>query len=347
MSRSKVQLTRTLVLMSTPLLAVVFATATQARDARWQGVCSATAKLQRSACKREAAGDLYTQKAFCLNGTEMHDCFLEARESHSEAREECRDQYHARRELCGEIGEAAHDPDMDPSGFQDPRNPAQPNPWFPLDVGNRWVYEEDGERIEIEVLDATKRIAGIDCIVYRDIVTSDGQLVEDTDDWFAVRTNGDIVYCGEEVKDYEYFEGDDPSEPELTSIDGRFKVGVDLAKSGTAFPGDPIVGTTYRQEWDPGNAEDIGTVLSRSYRYGEDDALDEEVPEALAELMCADGDCVVIADRSTLDPDAFERKYYARGIGKFLETKPYEEAHVPLVECNFDARCAALPVSDD
>ena len=88
---------------------------------------------------------------------------------------------------------------------------------FPLDVGNLWVYEEDGERIQIEIVDATKRIAGIDCIVYRDTVTSEGLLVEDTDDWFALRTNGDVLYCGEEVKDYEYFEGDDPEVPAAPS----------------------------------------------------------------------------------------------------------------------------------
>ncbi len=315
-------------------------------DARHRnGACSRTATLQYHACSAAVADDLFTTKAFCVN--ELDGARQCARDAYQEARDaqgECREQRQARRELCEEIGEAKYAPDMDPALFQDPLNPSSPNPYFPLDVGNRWVYEEDGEQIAIEILNETKHISGIDCIVYRDVVTSDGRLVEDTDDWFAVRTNGDIEYCGEEVKDYEYFEGDNPSAPELTAIDGRFKVGVELAKSGTAFLGDPVVGTTYRQEWDPGNAEDIGSVLSNSYGYGKNEELDEFVPEALARLMCPNDDCVVISDRSTLDPGAFERKYYARGIGKFLEVKPEDEEFVPLVQCNVDPRCSSLPV---
>lgn len=310
--------------------------------------CSKTARLQLYACHNALYDDLFTAKAACINTPdERSECIQEAWGGVQEGYEECADQHEARRDLCDEIGEAAYDPDMDPSLFQDPRNPTTPNMWFPLDVGNHWVYEEDGERIEIEIIDATKRIAGVDCIVYRDIVTEDGDLVEATDDWFGIRTNGDVEYCGEEVKDYEYFDGDDPEVAELTSIDGRFKAGVELAKSGTAFLGNPVVETTYRQEWDPNNAEDFGTVLSNSYRYGEDPELDELVPEELAELMCPDGDCVVIADRSTLEPDAFERKYYAKGLGKFLETNPEDDEFVPIVECNFDVRCDSLPIEAD
>ena len=44
-----------------------------------------------------------------------------------------------------------------------------------------------------------------------------------------------------------------------------------------------------------------------------------------------------------IEPDAFGRKYYARGIGLFLEVDPEDGDVVQLVDCNFDARCAALP----
>ncbi len=310
-------------------------------------VCSETADLQFRACAAALYDDYYTGKAACLNRPgEKRACRRELSQDTREAARLCSSQRRARRSLCRAIGQAPYAPDMNPELFQDPRKPSRPNAYFPTEIGNRWVFEEDGEQIEIEVLDASKRIAGIDCIVFRDVVTSDGLLVEATDDWFGLRRNGDVVYCGEEVKDFEYFEGDDPEAPELTSIDGRFKVGVGLAKSGTAFLGDPIEGTSYRQEWDPGNAEDVGRVLSTHYRYGNDDELDEFVPEALAELMCGNGDCVVIEDRSTLEPDAFERKYYALGLGKFLEVKPDDGEYVPLVECNFDPRCDALPIQD-
>jgi hypothetical protein len=184
----------------------------------------------------------------------------------------------AQRGLCDEIGEGSHDPDMDPSLFQDPRNPTATNPYFLLDIGNRWVYQEEDERIEIVILDETKRVEDIDCIVYNDRVFKDGLLVEDTDDWFAIRTDGTIEYCGEGVQDFEMFEGDDPMDVQLVSIDGSFKAGVDGAKSGTAFLGDPVPDTTYRQEWDAGNAEGVERVLANDYAYGQNEELDEIVP---------------------------------------------------------------------
>jgi hypothetical protein len=52
---------------------------------------------------------------------------------------------------------------------------------------------------------------------------------------------------------------------------------------------------------------------------------------------------VVTREFSPLDPEVFERKYYAAGIGLFLEVNPVEGEVVRLVGCNVDPRCAALP----
>lgn len=322
----------------------LIATPVAANDRHAPKVCSRTATTQYQACRFEVLDDYYTSKAFCLNSQDSSECILEAYAEKREANDLCKQQRRARRETCEEIGQAAYDPDMDPALFQDPRNLQHPNPYYPLAIGNHAVFQDEDERIEITVLNETKRASGIDCLVVNDRVFKEGSLVEDTDDWFAVRTDGSIEYCGEDVKDYELFEGDDPMVPQLVSIEGSFKVGEERAKSGTAFLGAPITGAAYRQEWDPGNAEDNGKVLSTHYGYGNDPELDEFVPEALAELMCSDDDCVVIADTSSLDPDAFERKFYARGIGKFLEIKPDEGVAIPIVECNFDARCGSLPI---
>jgi hypothetical protein len=278
------------------------------------------------------------------NAAERAECLDEIGDAREEGADECRAQKEARRTLCGKLGEAPYAPDMSPALFQDPRDPSPANAYFPLAVGDRWVFEEDDERIEIEVLDKTKRISGVDCIVVNDRVFVEGEVVEDTDDWVGLRTDGTAEYCGELSRDYELFAGDDPEEVELVSIGGTFKAGVDGAKSGTLFMGTPVVGRTYRQEWFAGEAEDVGTVLSTTYRYGQSAFLDQAVPQALAELMCASGDCVVIADTSTLEPNAYEHKYFARGVGKFLETKPRSGRFVPLIACSHDARCAALPL---
>jgi hypothetical protein len=47
-----------------------------------------------------------------------------------------------------------------------------------------------------------------------------------------------------------------------------------------------------------------------------------------------------------MEPTGFQRKYYARGIGMFLEldVNPDGTTEVfQLTDCNFDARCATLP----
>jgi hypothetical protein len=172
-------------------------------------------------------------------------------------------------------------------------------------------------------------------------VKDDGDLVEDTDDWFAQAKDGNVWYCGEEVKDYETFEGDRPETPELVSIDGSFKAGRDGDKPGIIFRASPARGDVYREEFSLGNAEDVTEVLSTTYAYGRARELDRFVPRRLAELLCA-GDCVVTRNFTPLEPGISARKYYAPGIGFFLETKD-EGTAVQLVRCNFDPRCARLP----
>jgi len=92
-----------------------------------------------------------------------------------------------------------------------------------------------------------------------------------------------------------------------------------------------------------GNAEDVAEVVSIGYGYGQDPELDQLVPQALAEQYCPNDDCVVTRDFSPLDPEADERKYYAPGVGVFLEVNRTEQAINQLVGCNVDAKCSALP----
>jgi hypothetical protein len=210
-------------------------------------------------------------------------------------------------------------------------------------VGNQWVYAGGDETITVRVLDETKRIEGVTCIVVHDRVEEDGEPVEDTDDWSGQRKDGSVAYCGEISREFETFEGDDPQEPELISIEGSWKAGRDGDLAGTLFLAEPAVGETYRQEWSPGNAEDAATVVSTSYRLGEDPALDLHVPRALAQRMCGAGDCVVTREFTPIEPDARELKYYAREVGLFLEVDPRSGSTVELVECNVSARCVGLP----
>lgn len=324
--------------------ALAFAAAPAAAGGGSRRVCSATAAAQLSACKSEVKDDFFAARARCLNVSDAaarDACFDEAKDEQRDGKEECREQRDARGSLCDELGEAPYDPPADPADF-DTDFTLPGNPLFPLAIGNQWVYEGVGERVTVEVLPETKLIEGVTCVVLRDVAEEDGVAVEDTDDWLAERLDGTVDYCGEISQSFELFPGDDPAEPELVDTEGSWKAGRDGAKAGTLFPGAPAVGQVYRQEWAPGDAEDAARVLSTTWDFGSDPALDQGVPQALAELLCA-GDCVVTAELTPLEPDVLEHKYYAPGIGLFLEVDVESGDAVQLVECNVDPRCGSLP----
>jgi hypothetical protein len=309
--------------------------------------CTATALALSMSCENEVKDDFFRAKALCINlgeADERDECLLEARRARLEARTTCREQRLARRDLCRALGEGRYDPDFDPEEFDDDfENPSHPNPYFPLAIGNRWEFAEGDETIRVEVRAETKNIEGVTCIVVNDRVEVGGLVVEDTDDWYGQAKDGSVSYCGEIASNFEVFEGDDPAEPELVDVDGSWKAGRDGDLPGTQMLAVPVAGDVYRQEFSPGNAEDAARVLSNGYGLGSDPTLDDFVPQALATHLCSANDCVVTGEFTPLEPGTFQRKYYAPGIGLFLEVNPNSGSAVSLVDCNFHAKCAELP----
>lgn len=305
------------------------------------GPCQTSAKQAHIACSYDVRDDYWESKSTCTHisdADEREECFEEAKEARSEDWDECRARVKARLDFCAASGEERYDPPFEPGMFTDIFDNA--NPYWPLEVGNHWEFEGEDETIVVHVLDATKRIGGVDCIVVNDVVTDgDGKLIEDTDDWYGQALNGDVYYCGENAKDYEYFEGDDPESAELVAIDGSFKHGIEGAKAGIVMLANPQEGDIYRQEFSIANAEDVAEILSITYSFGDGSGLDEDVPQELVELFC-DGDCVVTREWNLVDPGPEALKYYSPGIGVFLEVEDGEI--VELVACNVDARCDEL-----
>ena len=81
------------------------------------------------------------------------------------------------------------------------------NPYFTLTPGTTFTYEsetEEGtEEIIVVVTNETKEILGVTATVVQDTVTLDGELIEDTFDWFAQDKEGNVWYLGEDTKEYE------------------------------------------------------------------------------------------------------------------------------------------------
>jgi hypothetical protein len=308
--------------------------------------CSATAQAVLRACGNAALDDYWIGVGICINesdGRDRTECFTDLKGSHEEANDECAEQRVARTALCQAVGEGRYDPEFEETDFDsDFRNLTSPNRYFPLSIGSRWEFRSATESTVVQVTGATKLIDDVRCIVVRDEVRENGVLLEGTNDWFAQAKDGDVWYCGEETAEFATFRGDRPRKPEVVSIDGSFKAGRDGDKPGIIFLANPTPGQKYVEEASLGNAEDAAQVLAVDYSYGKNPKLDQLVPPRLARLLCAN-DCVVTKNFSQLEPGAFERKYYAPGIGVFLETAPQTGEVVRLVNCNVDPRCALLP----
>ena len=335
------------VLAAAPLAVAAAANEPTVNELIAQGkFCSATAQAAFRACSNETLDGYWIGAGICINesnGRDRTECFADLKDSRNESTDECAAQRQARAALCKAVGEGRYDPEFEETDFDtDFRNLTNPNRYFPLGIGNRWEFRSATESIVVQVTSATKLIDDVRCIVVRDEVSENGSIIEGTNDWFAQAKDGSVWYCGEETAQFETFKGDRPMKAELVSIDGSFKADRDGDKPGIIFLANPLPGQTYVEEASLGNAEDATQVLAVDYSFGKNPKLDQLVPPRLARLLCAQ-DCVVTKNFSPLEPGVFERKYYAPGIGVFLETAPQTGEVVRLVKCNVDPRCALLP----
>ena len=328
-------------------IAMFFAFASLGNTEEMAGFCTQTASNLFAACKAGVTDDQLVTKANCINISDAaarSECLGDAEDTQKEDLKLCRDQRDWRLDACKLLGEDRYDPQIDPANFESDYTHLQnPNPFFPLTIGNTWKYKSsDGETNIVEATSQTKLIEGVTCIVLRDKVFADGFLQENTDDWFCQAKDKTTWYFGEEVKDYEVFDGDKPKRPELVEISGSFKAGRDNSKPGIIFLPNPKKGDVYLEEFSLGNAEDLTQILSTNYSFGKNANLDRFVPQQLANRFCHD-DCVVTRNISLLEPGVEERKYYTRGIGVFLEVELTNGVSIPLIDCNFDSRCQGLP----
>ncbi len=302
------------------------------------GSCTVTASILKRACEVDVMDDFLEGVANCQNGREasLENCLNDARSDRIEVREECDEVYEARIEVCEKTDDRIHEPGFGEAfvdNFVDPRQigiSIAPNPWVPLVKGNQWVYAASGEddegeevieSIVVTVTDRVKLIEGVPCVVVTDVVSEGDEApnpVEDTDDWFAQDTAGNVWYCGEISLNFETFEDDEPVLPELVHVEGSWKSGRDGAKAGMLLPFSPTVGVTIRQEVLWGEAEDVIDILSLTGT------------ESSVGASC-NGNCLVTLDYTALEPGGLEHKYYAPGIGLIVETKPDSTERLELV----------------
>jgi len=184
-------------------------------------------------------------------------------------------------------------PAIDPVRFTDNVT----NRYLPLAPGTILVYEgtRDGvpQHNEVTVTRDTRNILGVRCIVVQDVVTLQGKLIEKTFDWYAQDSTGNVWYFGEDAKEY--------AAGKVTGTKGSWEAGVAGAQPGIVMEATPKVGDTYRQEYFPGQAEDMAKVLDTS--------------ASVAVPTGSYRDVVVTEDFTPLETNKVEHKYFAPGVG--------------------------------
>ena len=279
--------------------------------------CSGTTRAAYSACLYDGLDTFWIDTGKCRNErdeADRRDCLAEARAALQENNQLCVEQREARDDLCDDLGEAPYDPRFERRDFVNPADIGRsvaPNPWFPLVSGRTMVYRSADETIRVTFTDEVKLIDNVPCLVVRDVVEVDGELLEDTIDWYAQDIYGNVWYCGEATAEYE--------DGFPVNVDGSFQADVNGARPGLIMKGAPAVGDVYRQEFDLGNAEDAAEVINL---HG----------SGTAPAASCSGTCLVTKEFTPLSPGAIEHKYYKPGVGFILQTKPGSSERLELVE---------------
>jgi hypothetical protein len=155
----------------------------------------------------------------------------------------------------------------------------------------------DGTEINtVEVTTAIKTILGVATTVIHDQVFLNGELTEDTFDWMAQDTDGNVWYFGEDTKEYE--------NGQVVSTAGSWEAGVN-GEPGLIMLADPEAGLRYKQEDSPDNAEDMAKIVS----------LCVPVEVAYGDFECA----LETAEWSLIESGPRDFKFYVSGVGMVME----------------------------
>lgn len=188
-------------------------------------------------------------------------------------------------------------------------SPTVDHPYVAFASVRRAVFEgeevdsETGETVELRVesvvRDETARVAGVEVTVVDVSDFEDGELVEQTEDYYAQHRSGDVYYLGERVDEYE--------DGEVAGHGGQWLAGEGDARAGLFMPATPKVGDEFEQERAPGLAEDRSTVVATGVTV--------TVPAGTFD------DCIETEDLDPVD-DVTEHKFYCSGVGLVREAFP-------------------------
>jgi len=189
---------------------------------------------------------------------------------------------------------------FDPRNFSNPTNVT--HQWFPLKSGTQWTYdgitEDNGKvaphHVVFTVTDLTKVIAGVRSVVVWEQDFSEGELVESETVFFAQANDGAVWQLGQYPEVYE--------KGKLTENPAWIH-GVQEAHAGIVMEAKPQPGTpSFSQGWAP------------AVEYS-----DRAQTHQMGQETCVPAGCykevLVVKEYALDEPNAFQYKYYAPGVG--------------------------------
>ena len=192
----------------------------------------------------------------------------------------------------------SYHPRIDPADF----SPDVTNPWFPLTPGRTLVYTgtKDGQKALnlVATTSRTKKIDGVTTRVVEDRLYLSNVLEERTSDYYAQDRCGNVWYFGEDTAELD-------RHGNIVDTEGTWHAGVDDAQPGVFMQAHPQLGRRFRKEWYEGHAEDVFKVIDRS--------------AAIAVPAGSFRHALRTAERTALEPEVLDNKYYVRGIGEVAE----------------------------
>lgn len=175
------------------------------------------------------------------------------------------------------------------------------NPYLNFAVGRTFTYEsetDEGTEVNtVTVTSDTRTILGVVTTVVYDEVRVNGQVREETYDWYAQDDEGNVWYFGEDTKEFD-------ENGNLVTTAGSWEAGVN-GDPGIIMLAEPEVGLRYKQEDSPGNAEDMAKVVS----------LCEPVEIEYDDFECA----LQTAEWSLIESGPRDFKFYVAGVGMVYE----------------------------
>jgi hypothetical protein len=274
---------------------------TLAAPAAAQGAdfCNGTAQFALSSCQDSAESDRKVALGKCENVSDAAArtaCVQQAKADSTDASQNCQAELSVRQTACKQLGKTRYDPVIVPANFTTKID----NPYFPLKPGTTFIYEGTNggakERDEFAVTHNTVKILGVTTVEVHDKVFTNGELTEDTLDWFAQDKQGNVWYFGENTQE---LIGGRPS-----TLSGTFTSGINGDKPGIIMEAHPHIGDFYRQEFSLENAEDYAAVKS--------------LTDTITVPFRTFKNCLGTPETTPLEPDLNEEKWYAPGVGQIL-----------------------------